>query len=93
MTDTPAFNLVGDQLYASADGNPLDAETDPKMLLGSFTLFPCLDLLCDSGIGTTPYTLDVTPVSTPEPSTLLLFGLGLSGLALLRKRYAVNQPV
>jgi hypothetical protein len=89
LTGTPAFNMVGDQLYASADGNPLHAETDPMMLSGSFTLFPCEDAACDS-VGTTPYTL---AVSTPEPSALLLFSVGLAGLVLLRKRYALNQSV
>lgn len=94
LTGTPAFNMVGDQLYASADGNPLHAETDPEMLTGMFTLFACTDLTC-STVGQTAYTLDATlaSVSTPEPSALLLFGVGLTGLVLLRKRYATNQPV
>ena len=73
LTGTPAFNMVGDQLYASADGNPLHAETDPMMLSGSFTLFPCEDAACDS-VGTTPYTL---AVSTPSraPCSCLASGL------------------
>jgi hypothetical protein len=94
VTGTPAFNMVGDQLYTSADSNPLHAETDPMMLSGIFTVFACNDPLCET-VGTVPYTLDASlvSVSTPEASTLLLFSVGLIGLFLLRKRYAVNQPV
>jgi hypothetical protein len=87
-TDTPAFNLVGPQLYTGDE-----AGTDPtnplQMSLGMFTLFSCEDLACDT-VGTTPYTLSVAEVSTPEPATLLLFGTGLMGLILMRKRFAVN---
>ena len=93
--DTPDFNLGGGtQLYASADGNPANAESDPMMLLGEFTLFACSDSACDS-VGTAPYTLDATlkSVPTPESSTLLLFGVGLTGLALLRKRHTANELV
>jgi hypothetical protein len=95
MSDTPVFNMGGGiQLYGSADGIPANAETDPMMLPGIFTLFACTDLACDS-VGTAPYTLDASlvSVSTPEASTLLLFAVGLTGLALLRKRYAASEPV
>lgn len=39
-----------------------------------------------SGTGGDVTYLDVTTVAVPEPATLALFGLGLLGLAVLRKR-------
>jgi hypothetical protein len=93
---TPAFNLLGGQLY-SGDESVSDLLNPAKMSTGSFTLFPCLLLDCSTGVGETPtpYTLSAVPVtvSTPEPSSILLFGTGLFALILVRKRYAVNQPV
>ena len=38
-----------------------------------------------SGLGFT--ATDLTPAATPEPSSLLLLGSGLSGLAMLRRRF------
>jgi len=92
VSGTPAFNLVGGQLY-SGDELISDLLNPAKMSTGSFTLFPCNDLACDNGVGDTAYTLSATPVtvSTPEPSSILLFGTGLFALILMRKRYAVNE--
>ncbi len=65
-------NLVGPQLYTGG-------ETTPELLTGTFSL-------TDFMTGTEAYTLVVAPVATPESSTLILFGIGLAGLALMRKR-------
>jgi len=94
VSGTPAFNLLGGQLY-SGDELISDLLNPAKMSTGSFTLFPCLVADCSTGVGETAYTLSATPVtvSTPEPSSLLLFGTGLFALILMRKRYAVNQSV
>jgi hypothetical protein len=90
-TDTPAFNFVGDQLYTGNEAG--NDPTDPlQMLGGTSTLFACEDLACKS-VGDAPETIAPSVVSTPEPSALLLFGVGLAGLVLLRKRYAVNHSV
>ncbi len=64
--------LAGPQLYSGDEGSP-------TMLTGTFTL-------TDFMTGTETYTLVVAPVSTPESGTLVLFGIGLAGLALMRKR-------
>lgn len=89
MSPTPAFNFVGPQLY-SGDEAGNDPTNPLQMSLGVFTtLLPCEDLNCDT-VGTTPYTLSVADVTTPEPATLLLFGTGLMALILMRKRFAVN---
>jgi hypothetical protein len=84
-TDPSAFNLAGPQLYAGVPD-----ESNPQMLLGTGT-FPLLDF----ETLTIPYTLKVTesstgPVSTPEPSSLLLLFTGLFALVLLRKRGTAN---
>src|ERR1700722_5743771 len=64
VTHENAFTgLMGTKLYTGYS-------TDPQMILGTFTLY-------DYPSDTVPYTLDVTEVSVPEPSTLLLLGFGL----------------
>jgi hypothetical protein len=65
-------SLSGDQLYTGD-------ESAPQMLAGIFSL-------TDFNTQTESYTLTVTPVSTPESSTLVLFGTGLIALAFMRKR-------
>jgi len=90
-TDTPAFNFVGDQLY-SGDESPSDLTNPVKMATGPFTLFACTDPDC-STVGDTPYTLSTVvseTVPTPEPSGFLLLGMGLTGVFLIRKRYAAD---
>jgi hypothetical protein len=73
VSDTPGFpGLMGDQLYTNG-------EETPEMLTGSFSL-------TDFATGTEAFSLDVTPVSSPESSTLVLFGVGLIALAVMRKR-------
>jgi hypothetical protein len=64
--------LAGPQLYEGG-------EVTPELLTGVFTL-------TDFMTGTETYTLTVAPVTTPESSTLVLFGIGLIGLALMQKR-------
>jgi len=82
-TNPSAFNLQGPQLYA---GDP--DESNPEMVLPSSGYFSLLDY----ATGEIPYTLFVTETTTntPESGTLLLFGVGLTALLLIRKRYAVN---
>jgi hypothetical protein len=85
----PLFSLVGPLLYA---GEP--DESNPQMLIGTgtYTLYDAYNYFGDPPV-LIPYTLDITvvpSVSTPEPSSLLLFGMGLTALVLMRKRYAVN---
>jgi PEP-CTERM motif len=57
------------------------------------------DLHLSGSVGSTPnitadvtgyivYTFDEEPVNTPEPATLALFGVGLTGIAFLRRRQA-----
>lgn len=71
---------IGAADYAPAYGNTNDVqlytgfENAPTMRTGIFNLFAA---------NGTEYTLTV---STPEPSTLLLLGLGITGLALLALR-------
>jgi hypothetical protein len=65
-------NLAGPQLYSGS-------EATPELLTGTFTL-------TDFMTGTETYTLKVVPVAAPESGTLVLFGIGLAGLALMRKR-------
>jgi|HubBroStandDraft_6_1064221.scaffolds.fasta_scaffold336921_1 hypothetical protein len=74
VNDTPGFpGLMGDQLYKNGEENP-------QMLTGPFSL-------TDFETGTEAFSLEVTPVvSAPESSTSVLFGIGLIGLALVRKR-------
>ena len=70
--------LAGPQLYSGS-------ESAPTMLTGTFSL-------TDFDTGTEKYTLVVAPVSTPEPATLALFGVGLLGMAIFyRRRTAFNN--
>jgi len=88
-TATPAFNLAGDQPYSG------DEAANPEMSLGTFAMHACGDSPTCDPEPTVPYTLKVTesstgPVSTPEPSSLLLLFAGLFALVLLRKRGTAN---
>jgi hypothetical protein len=68
------INLTGPQLYAGP-------ENDPTMsaITGNIPLFDY-----DTGAG--GYTLTVTPVSAPEPTSILLMGSGPLPLFLMRRR-------
>lgn len=64
---------------------PLTVQSIPIDLNGEFSLVSTLDFHFTSGGSLTAQTdLDVAPV--PEPTTLLLFGPGMVGLAALRRR-------
>ena len=89
----PLFSLAGPQLYAG-----MPDETNPQMLIGTGTYTLCNfldsnpDLSCPVP-NPSALTLNVSivpPMAAPEPSSLLLFGVGLSALVLMRKRYATN---
>ena len=60
-----------------ADGSPLFGSAATAAAPGGYS----------DNIGQLTATFDITPV--PEPSTVLLIGLGLSGLGLLRKRLSL----
>jgi PEP-CTERM motif len=68
------FSLTGPQLYTGLESAP------------SMTDIPGNIALSDFFTGTPGYTLTMTPVSTPEPASLLLMGAGLSSLFLMRRR-------
>jgi|SRR5271156_5825346 len=68
----PDFSLYGDKLYKGPEWNPkFGPSGDP------------ISLTDENGVG---YTLTVTTVATPEPSSLLLLAVGLLPLALLLRR-------
>ena len=47
---------------------------------------------CDTQLGGTSFSFDVTsPTLTPEPSTLLLLGLGLTSLGFLRRKVNLSR--
>lgn len=66
-------NLTGPQLYTGSENNP------------TMSAFPGGIPLFDYDTGAGGYTLTVTPVSTPEPTSLLLMGTGLLSLFLMRR--------
>jgi hypothetical protein len=70
------FNLISLsnlQLYSGPESSPMMLDIPGKILL--------LDALSNSN-----YTLTITPVSAPEPSSILLLGAGIVVLFLTGKR-------
>jgi hypothetical protein len=67
------FSLFGEALYGGNELNPTFAPSDDAVSLTD-----------ENGVG--GYTLTMTPVATPEPSSLLLLMTGLLPLGLLAKR-------
>jgi PEP-CTERM motif-containing protein len=68
------FSLTGPQLYTGPESAPSMSNIPGNIALNDFF----------TGAG--GYTLTMTPVSTPEPASLLLMGTGLSSLFLMRRR-------
>jgi hypothetical protein len=69
----PDFSLYGAPLYKRGEWDPkFDRSNDP------------ISLTDENG---NVYTLTMTKVKTPEPSSLMLLGLGLLPLGLLAKRW------
>jgi hypothetical protein len=66
-------NLTGPQLYTGLEYNP------------TMSAFPGGIALFDYNTGAGGYTLTVTSVPTPEPTSILLMGIGLLSLFLMRR--------
>ncbi len=66
-------NLTGPQLYTGPENDPTMSGIPGNISLSDF----------NTGAG--GYTLTVTPVSTPEPTSILLLGTGLLSLFLKRR--------
>jgi PEP-CTERM motif-containing protein len=67
------FSLTGPQLYSGPESAPSMSDIPGNIALADFF----------TGAG--GYTLTVTPVSTPEPATIVLMGSGLLSLFLKRR--------
>jgi hypothetical protein len=72
------FSLIGPQLYTGPENAPTMSD-----ISGNITL---VDYFTGAG-----YTLTITPVPTPEPSSLLLMAAGLLSLFLMRRNKVVSS--
>ena len=74
------------------DANDFNGDTTPIWVAAdgsTFSIGPVLDGLSDSSSGTTADAYRLSPLQgtlVPEPSTLLLTGLGIAALGVYRKR-------
>lgn len=79
--------LLGYNLMSNLDVPATTSDLTPTLGASSFAVSGgnTLQFTGDANLGFT--ATDLTPAATPEPSSLLLLGSGLSGLALLRRRF------
>ena len=71
------INLTGAQLYTGSENNPM------------MSAFPGGIPLFDYDTGAGGYTLTVTSVPAPEPTSILLMGIGLLSLFFMRRLKSV----
>ena len=76
--------------YTYADGSQLfsGSVTDPTFTPGTYTIDNIVDLTFDGGLSNGDYTLAISNGAsvTPEPSSLLMLGTGVLGLAGMYRR-------